>query len=188
MPQATAKLQTPFEVLLASIRDLALEEKRTLWKLLDKQISQVEKNGWEQTPRVQAQVREARAAYQTGEHVTVDVLIGAAQQLPLRDQVELAQALRTVLHSKRPDTIEAELRPLDGMEEAELRVLADIVLAPDCQQELSDLLHKNHEEKLTKDEERRLNTLLAETDQVALLKARALYTLNLYQTAGKTNK
>ena len=37
------------------------------------------------------------------------------------------------------------------------------------------------------DEEQRLDTLLAEIDQIALLKARALYTLNLYQVAGAAN-
>ncbi len=80
-----------------------------------------------------------------------------------------------------------ELRPLDGMGEAELRVLADVVFAPSRQKELDDLLHKNREGKLTQEEEQRLDTLLAETDQIALLKARALYTLNLYQTAGALN-
>jgi len=37
--------------------------------------------------------------------------------------------------------------------------------------------------KLTKDEEQRLDALLAEADQIALLKAWALYTLNLCQKA-----
>lgn len=117
-------------------------------------------------------------------------VMGVAQRLPLDAQVELAEGLlhglRTILRSSRLVTIEAELRPLGGMGEAELRVLADVVFAPDHQKELSDLLRKNREGRLTKDEERRLDTLLAEVDQVALLKARALYTLNLYQQTEET--
>ncbi len=83
--------------------------------------------------------------------------------------------------------IETELRPLDGMSEAELQVLVNAVFASNRQKELSDLLYKNCEEKLTQGEEQRLDTLLAEIDQIALLKARALYALNLYQVAGVTN-
>jgi hypothetical protein len=124
--------------------------------------------------------------------MSLSEVMSAAQRLPLVAQVELVETLlrglRTFLHSSHPDTIETELRPLDGMGEAELRVLADAVFAPSRQKELDDLLRKNREGKLTQDEEQRLDTLLAETDQIALLKARALYTLNLYQTAGATNR
>ena len=83
--------------------------------------------------------------------------------------------------------IETMLRPLDGMGEAELQVLINAVFVSNHQKELSNLFHKNCEGKLTRGEERRLDTLLAEIDQIALLKARALYTLNLYQMAGATN-
>ena len=124
--------------------------------------------------------------------MSLSEVMSAAQRLPLDAQVELAEGLlrglRTVLRSSRPEAIEAELRPLGGMGEIELRVLADAVFAPDRQRELSDLLRKNREGKLTKDEEQRLDALLAEVDQVALLKARALYTLNLYQQAGETGQ
>jgi len=73
------------------------------------------------------------------------------------------------------------------MSEVELQVLANAVFASDRQKELNDLLHKNCEEKLTQGEEQRLDTLLAEIDQIMLLKARALYALNLYQVAGAAN-
>ncbi len=110
-----------------------------------------------------------------------------AQRLPLDAQLELAETLlrglRLVLHGRRPEIVEAELRPLSGMGEAELRVLANAILAPDYQEELRDLLRKNREGELTKEETRRLDALLADADQVALLKARALYTLGLYQKA-----
>lgn len=128
----------------------------------------------------------------TATAMSLSEVMSVAQRLPLDAQVELAEALlrslRTILRSSRPEAVEAELRPLGGMGEAELRVLADAVFAPDRQKELSDLLRKNREEKLTKDEEQRLDALLAEVDQIALLKARALYTLNLYQQAEETGQ
>lgn len=115
-------------------------------------------------------------------------VMSAAWQLPLDDQVELAEALigrfRAILRGDQPEeTVEAELRPLRGMEEAELHVLADAVLAPDRQEELSDLLRENREGELTKEGEKKLDVLLAEVDRLALLKARALYTLQLRQAA-----
>jgi len=119
--------------------------------------------------------------------MSLSEVVSEAQRLPLDAQVELAETLlrglRLVLRGRRPEIVEAELRPLAGMGEAELRVLAHAILAPDYQEELSDLLRKNREGELTKKEERRLDALLADTDQVALLKARALYTLGLYEKA-----
>jgi len=63
------------------------------------------------------------------------------------------------------------------MSEEELRVLAEALLSPGRQQHLQALLAKNRTGTLSADEEVLLNDLLAEADQVALLKARALYTL-----------
>jgi hypothetical protein len=62
---------------------------------------------------------------------------------------------------------------------AELRVLADAVVASGRQATLHDLLAKNRRSDLSAAEEAELDQLLEEVDQVALLKARALYTLNL---------
>lgn len=61
----------------------------------------------------------------------------------------------------------------------ELYVLAKSVLDPSRQQELQALLEKNREGTLSTDEEKTLDVILAETDQLALLKARAQYTLHL---------
>jgi hypothetical protein len=117
--------------------------------------------------------------------MSLSEVMSAAKRLPLDDQVELAEnllhSLRAVLRSSRPETVETELWPLGGMEETELQVLADVVIASGRQKELNDLLRKNREGKLTKNGEQRLDVLLAEVDQIALLKARALYTLNLYK-------
>jgi hypothetical protein len=66
----------------------------------------------------------------------------------------------------------AQLLPLDDQVE-----LAEAILSPSHQQQLQTLLEKNRSDTLSPDEETILDTLLAEADQVALLKARARYTL-----------
>ena len=80
MSQATVKLLVPFESLVESVRDLSLEEKRMLWEVLDEQIAQVEEELWEKDPAVQAEIREARAAYQAGDYITIDEYIAQRQE------------------------------------------------------------------------------------------------------------
>jgi hypothetical protein len=108
-------------------------------------------------------------------------VLKAAQHLPLDDQVELAEALLRNLRSALPRELvrpaEKELALLGGMSVEELRVLAEAILSPSHQQQLQTLLEKNRSGTLSPDEETILDTLLAEADQVALLKARARYTL-----------
>jgi hypothetical protein len=78
MTQAAVKLLIPFEVLTDSITQLSLMDKRRLWELLDEQLAQAEETAGEQDPVAQAEIREARAAYQAGDYVTIDEYI--AQQ------------------------------------------------------------------------------------------------------------
>jgi len=63
----------------------------------------------------------------------------------------------------------------------ELRALAEAVVAPDRQQQLKALLDKNQRGELSPEEQEALNELLTGVDQVALLKARARYTMSLYE-------
>jgi hypothetical protein len=72
MTQETVKLWVPFEALLDSVRELGLKDKRRLWELLDEQMAQAEEEMWEQEQAVQAEIQEARAAYQAGDYVTID--------------------------------------------------------------------------------------------------------------------
>ncbi|MGB4802064.1 MAG: hypothetical protein WBV59_05380, partial [Anaerolineae bacterium] len=55
--------------------------------------------------------------------------------------------------------------------------LADAVVAPGRQTVLQALLEANRSGPLAPDQAARLDDLLAQTDEVALLKARARYTL-----------
>ena len=47
-------------------------DKRRLWELLDQEMAQIEEETWEQDPTTQAEIQEARAAYQSGDYVTID--------------------------------------------------------------------------------------------------------------------
>jgi prevent-host-death family protein len=78
---------------------------------------------------------------------------------------------------------EYPLAPLTGLSDQELAALARAVVAPERQAELATALEKNRNPGLSANErlslDDLLDSLLAEVDQVALLKARALYTLQL---------
>ncbi len=75
MVQETVRLLIPFEALADSVTELSLEDKRWLWELLDEQIAQAGEEIWERDPTVQAEIQEARAAYQRGDYVTIDEYI-----------------------------------------------------------------------------------------------------------------
>jgi hypothetical protein len=80
MTQETVKLWIPFEALLDSVRELGLKDKRRLWELLDEQMAQAEEEMWEQEQAVQAEIQEARAAYQAGDYVTIDEYIAQRRE------------------------------------------------------------------------------------------------------------
>jgi hypothetical protein len=75
MTQDTVKLQIPFESLLNAIASLGLEEKQKLWQILDEQIAEAEDRLFAKDPTVQAEIAEAKTAYQAGDYVTLDEYI-----------------------------------------------------------------------------------------------------------------
>jgi hypothetical protein len=75
MTQETVQLQIPFEALVNAISSLGLEEKRRLWQLLDEEIAQAEEDLLEEDPTIQAEIQEARTAYQTGDYQTIEEYI-----------------------------------------------------------------------------------------------------------------
>jgi len=75
---------------------------------------------------------------------------------------------------------------LVGMSEGELQALADGRLAPSAQARLDELLSRNRLDQLTADEKTELDGLLAQVDQLTLLKTRARYTLTLHAGVAAT--
>lgn len=116
-------------------------------------------------------------------------VLKAAHRLPPDAQAKLAATLLRDLNllsrgkDEAPDGI--TLYPLRGMSQAELTVLAGSVLASGAQEELESMLEKNRQGSLSAREEIDLDDLLAQADQVGLLRARARYTLSLAKKAGE---
>ena len=71
---------------------------------------------------------------------------------------------------------DADLLP--GMNEAELRALAEGMLSPQHQERLSELLQRNRNQTLMPAETQELNGLLDDIDLLNILKARAKLTLH----------
>lgn len=114
------------------------------------------------------------------ETMTVPRALEVARRLPLEAQLELAERLLRDIRLPRVKQIPKTRRTLgalDGLSDEELQSLADAAVAPNRQQQLRALLRKNREQTLTPAEQTALDQLLAESDRIALLKARALYTL-----------
>jgi hypothetical protein len=110
------------------------------------------------------------------ETVDFQQILLAARQLPRPSQAQLVSAL---LHEEE-QAPEPALEPLTGLTTAELRALADAVLAPAPAKRLKQLLRLQREKKeLPNTLQAELDVLLEESDHVALVKAKASYTLKL---------
>lgn len=72
MTQQSIKLEIPFELLIETIGNLNLKEKRLLWETLEEQIALSEENAREHDPVFQAQIQEARAAYEAEDCLMID--------------------------------------------------------------------------------------------------------------------
>ena len=75
MTQESVELLIPFESLVKSITKLRMKDKFRLWELLDEQMAHAEEKTWEEDPIVQAEIQEARNAYQVGDYVIIDEYI-----------------------------------------------------------------------------------------------------------------
>ncbi len=109
---------------------------------------------------------------------TVDFqqILIAARQLPKPSQAQLVSALL----QEQESVPHPSLEPLTGLSTAELRALADAMLAPAQAKRLTQLLRSQREKKkLPRTLQVELDTLLEESDHVALVKAKASYTLSL---------
>ena len=119
-------------------------------------------------------------------------VLGTVRQWPLEDQVGMAEELlrgfRSALKGQRAEQKVEDLIPLSGLNAQELRALAEAVVAPDRQQRLKATLERNRRSDLSPQEQRELDNLLVEVDQVALLKARARYTISLLAVDSETGR
>jgi hypothetical protein len=119
-------------------------------------------------------------------------VLGTVRQWPLEEQMgmaeELLRGLRSALKGKKSGQKVEDLIPLPGLNAQELHVLAEAMVAPDRQQRLNALLGKNRLGDLSPQEQRELDGMLAEVDQVALLKARARYTISLISADSETGQ
>ena len=75
MTQESVELLIPFKSLVKFVTKLRLRDKFRLWELLDEQMAHAEEKEWEEDPGVQAEIQEARDAYQAGDYVTIDEYI-----------------------------------------------------------------------------------------------------------------
>ena len=75
MTQESVELLIPFKSLVKFVTKLRLRDKFRLWELLDEQMAHAEEKEWEEDLGVQAEIQEARDAYQAGDYVTIDEYI-----------------------------------------------------------------------------------------------------------------
>jgi len=75
MAPESVELSIPSESLVDSVTKLHLRDKFRLWELLDAQMADADEEVWDEDPAVQAEIREARDAYQAGDYVTIDEYI-----------------------------------------------------------------------------------------------------------------
>lgn len=110
-------------------------------------------------------------------------VLSAAQQLPVESQLLLVKELLMGLQRKTGSDIKrmnGETETLDvlsGLTDKELYALADAMMPADKQRRLTRLLRKNSSETIRGNEINQLDALLVECQQISLLKARALLTL-----------
>lgn len=114
----------------------------------------------------------------TSRPAKLDDILAAARRLPVEAQAELVQTLlRDAASPGAEPPKQPGLETLPGMSETELVALSRAVLAPGRQRRMRALLRKNADGELGERERTELDALLEEADRIALLKARAAYTL-----------
>jgi hypothetical protein len=72
----------------------------------------------------------------------------------------------------------SNLDSLTNLSKSELETLANLIVSPEFQNKLSDFLVKNQEGEIGEGELAELDEMLAEVDQLMLVKAKAMHTLH----------
>jgi hypothetical protein len=108
----------------------------------------------------------------------LDEILSAARRLPRTAQATLVDTLlRDAASGEGAAPEQPGLVPLPGMSDTELVALSRAVLAPGRQRRMKNLLQRSTAAALSDRDQRELDALLEEADRIALLKARAAYTL-----------
>jgi len=112
----------------------------------------------------------------------VERVLREARKLPPQAQNELVRSILsegwyTSIKKKSRGGKRNDLATLSGMSVGELKTLADAILAPQRQRRLRQLLRKNKVQMLNQKESAELDQVLEDCDRIALLKAKAQYTL-----------
>lgn len=114
----------------------------------------------------------------TPDRVDLAEILAAARRLPRNAQAELAETLLRGVEAPAAEPAgPPALTRLLGMSERELVALSSAVVAPGRQRRMKALLRKNAQANLEDAEQQELDALLEEADRIALLKAKAAYTL-----------
>ena len=95
-----------------------------------------------------------------------------------RDRVSVLLNLETY---QQLTNLSADTELLIGLSLDELQALVESVLSPKTQTQLDKLLMKNSENQLSNEEFETLDKLLAQVDQLNILKTKARYTLSQFQ-------
>ncbi|WP_437923016.1 hypothetical protein WMF37_28770 [Sorangium sp. So ce291] len=108
----------------------------------------------------------------------LEKILAAARRLSRKAQAELVE---TLLREAGAPAVEPSGQPglaaLRGMSETELVALSGSIIAPGRQRRMTALLRRSSRGELKDGEQEELDALLEEADRIALLKARAAYTL-----------
>ncbi len=101
--------------------------------------------------------------------------------MEITDQAQVTKELDELRRQVRAlrEQVDRGLNTLAALSNAELASLASVAVAPSHQRKLRALLRKNRETSLTRSEQGALDELVVETNRIALLKAKALYTLTV---------
>ena len=115
---------------------------------------------------------------------SLEKVLREARKLPPRAKAELITALleeaEEVSLGNSANKKDSSPETLSGMSKGELETLAEAILSPGRQRRLRTLLRKNKEGTISEKEMKELDAILEETDRLALLKARAQYTLQIF--------
>ena len=106
---------------------------------------------------------------------TVESVLKTVKKLNSIDRISIVSALLKDIPEQLKRGLKLPL--LAGLNEQELHVLAKTSLSQSRNKRLKYLLKKNREGKLNQQESEDLDQILVESDQIALLKAKAHYTL-----------